>query len=343
MAKEHATGDDPWAAQWLAKNSPGSGEYSIADWQPGIEATLAANPDYWDGKAFFDRVVLKVVPSSASRALLLQSGEVDIARDLSPDELNLLRDAPGVKVVSVPTRNQMILGFNTTQPPFDDPAVRRALAWAVPYQGIVDGVFGGKALPSAGPIPVEGQDHDASLWTVKTDTKKARQMLADAGHPDGFAFTLDIGEGDPTTEQIAVILKDAFAQIGVDMTIQTQPAAVFSEGLGKLTHAAWMRDLLWYVDDAGYTGELFFKTKAVANWMGYSNPALDEVITKLGATLDPAEKATLAKDYQNILIEDAPDIAIVDMPFELAMRDNIDGYVQLPDNLLWYWPLKRGE
>lgn len=343
VAKEHVTGDDAWATGWLARNSPGSGEYSVAEWEPGIRMTLAANPDYWDGKAFFDEVVLRVVPASANRALLLQSGEVDIARDLSPDELALLRDAPGVKILSVPTRNQMIMGFNTTEPPFDDPAVRQALAWAVPYQAIVDGVFGGQALPSAGPIPVEGQNHDPSLWSVSTDPAKAREMLAEAGHPDGIAFTLDIAEGNPVTEQIAVILKDAFSQAGVDMAIEVQPAAVFAEGLGQLGHQAWMRDLLWYVDDAGYTGELFFRTGAVANWMGYSNPELDAVITSLGATVDPGEKATLAGEYQRILIGDAPSIAIVDMPFEIAMRDDIEGYVQLPDNLLWYWPLRRAQ
>ncbi|MFV0335213.1 MAG: hypothetical protein ACK5JR_14235, partial [Tropicimonas sp.] len=145
----------------------------------------------------------------------------------------------------------------------------------------------------------------------------------------------------PVTEQIAVILKDAFAQAGVDMAIEVQPAAVFAEALGQLGHQAWMRDLLWYVDDAGYTGELFFRTGAVANWMGYSNPELDQVITSLGATVDTGEKAALAAQYQRILIGDAPSIAIVDMPFEIAMRDDIEGYVQLPDNLLWYWPLKR--
>lgn len=343
VAKQHQTGDDPWAAKWLSKNSPGSGEYSVADWQPGVEMRLAANPAYWDGKAFFDNVILKTVPSSANRALLLKNGEVDIARDLSNDELNLLRDAPGVKIVSVPTRNQMLFGFNTTQAPFDNAKVRQALAWAVPYDDIVAGLFAGAGQASKGPIPVQGQGNDPALWTISTNVDKAKQLLAEAGHPDGFAFTLDIDDGNPTAQQIAVVLKDAFSNIGVDMTINVQPASVFAEGLGKLNHQAWMRDLLWYVDDAGYAGELFFKTKAVANWMGYSNPKLDEVITKLGTSVDPAERKALAGDYQKILIEDMPTIAIVDMPFEIAMRDNIEGYVQLPDNLLWYWPLKRAQ
>lgn len=341
VAKKHTSADDEWAKKWLSKNDAGSGEYSVADWQPGIEMTLQANPKYWDGPAYFEKVVLKTIPSSANRALLLQQGEVDIARDLSADEVNLLRDAPGVKILSVPTRNQMIMGFNVKKAPFDNPKVRQALNYAVPYKDILQGVFGGNGFTSAGPIPVQGQFHDGSLWTATTDVDKARSMLKEAGFTDGLSFTLDIAEGSSTTEQIAILLKDSFAQAGVNMTINIQPAAVFAEQLGTLEHTAWMRDLLWYVDDAGYSGELFFKTGAVANWMGYSNPKLDEVITSLGSTFDEAKKKELSGEYQRILIEDSPTIALVDMPFEIAMRDDIAGYVQLPDNLLWYHPLKR--
>ncbi len=340
-AKAHATKDDPWAAKWLSHNDIGSGEFSIESWEPGVQVVLKANPHYWAGPAYFDRVILKVVPSSANRALLLQQGKVDIAKDLSTDELNLVRPTKGVKVLSIPTRNQMILGFNVKDKPFDNPKVREALNYAVPYKGVLDGVFKGNGYVSEGPIPVQGQFHDKNLWTVTTDLAKAKSMLADAGYPDGFSFTLDIADGDPTIEQIAILLKDSFSQVGVDMTINKQPSAAFAEGLGKLTHQAWMRDLLWYVDDPGYTGKLFFETKAVANWMGYSNPELDKVIDALAATDDPAKKADLAQQYQKILIADSPVITIVDMPFEIAMRDDIEGYIQLPDNLLWYYPLHR--
>ncbi len=75
--------------------------------------------------------------------------------------------------------------------------------------------------------------------------------------------------------------------------------------------------------------------------MGYSNPELDAVIDELAVTLDPTRKAELAQEYQTILIEDAPALYLAEMPFEIAMREDIQGYVQLPDNLLWYYPLYR--
>ena len=340
-AEAHVEDDDPWATRWLAKNDIGSGEFYVESWEPGVEMVLRANPDYWGGPAFFDQVVLQIVPSSADRALLLREGEVDIATDLSTDELNALRDAEGVKVLSIPTRNQMIFGFNTTMEPFDNVQVRQALSYAVPYEDIVEGLFGGHALVSAGPIPVRGQFHDSSLWPYSYDLDQARALLEEAGYGDGFEFTLDISSGLPTVEQIAVVLQDAFSELGVTMNINPQPSATFAEQLGTLEHHTWMRDLLWYVDDPGYTGVLLFRTEAVVNWMGYSNPDLDAVIDELTVTLDPDLKAELAAEYQRLAIEDAPALYITEMPFELAMREDIQGYVQLPDNLLWYYPLYR--
>lgn len=342
-AQAHIESDDPWATRWLAKNDIGAGEFYVESWEAGVEMVLRANPNYWDGPAFFDQVILRVIPSSADRALLLQQGEVDIAKDLSADELNLLRGSPGVKILSVPTRNQMILGFNVQKEPFTNKLVRQALTYAVPQEDVLNGIFKGNGLVSKGPIPVAGQFHDSTLWPYSYDLEKAKQLLVEAGYADGFEFTLDIAQGDPTSEQIAILLQDAFAQIGVSMIINRQPSAVFAEQLGTLAHQAWMRDLLWYVDDAGYTGKLFFRTEAVANWMGYSNPDLDAVIDELASTLDPDRKAEIAAEYQRILNDDAPALYVVDMPFEIAMRDDIQGYVQLPDNLLWYYPLYRGE
>jgi len=339
---KHVTSDDPWASKWLAKNDASSGEYFVESWEPGVQMVLKANPNYWaKPPAFFRKVVLKVVPSSANRALLLQQGAVDIASDLSTDELDSLRGSQGVNVLSIPTRNQMILGFNVTKPPFDNVKVRQALTYAAPYKKIVDGVFKGRAQVSEGPVPVGGQLHDKSLWTFSEDVDKAKALLKEAGMEKGFEFTLDISEGVPVQEQIAVLLQDSFSKIGVTMKINKQTSAAFAEGLGKLTHQAWMRDLLWYVDDPGYTGVLFFKTGAVVNWTGYSNKDVDKLIDEMVVTVDPAKKKELATQYQKLTIADAPALYLGEMPFEIAMRADIEGYVQLPDNLLWYYPLKR--
>jgi peptide/nickel transport system substrate-binding protein len=344
--KANATADDPWSTQWKAKNEAASGEYYVESYNPGVEMVLRADPDYWAGPAYFDKVVLKIIPASADRVLLLQEGSVDIARDLSPSELDNLRNVPGVKVLSVPTRNQYTMGLNNTIAPFDNKLVRQALSYAVPYDTIVNDVFGGRALASQSPVARKGNGFVEGLWPYSFDLEKAKALLAEAGYPDGFDFTLDIASGDPVTEELAILLQSTFKEIGVNVTIDKQTAAIFAERLDKKDHQAWLRDLLWYVDDAAYTGFAFYTCDNPINWMAYCNPAVDEVISEAAAIWKPEDqerKAELTTEMQRLIIEDAPTLLLAETDLQLAMRDNIEGYVHLPDNMLWYYTLRRAE
>jgi peptide/nickel transport system substrate-binding protein len=343
--EKHATAADKWATEWKARNEAASGEYFVEKHEPGVQTVLRANPDYWDGKPYFDRVVLKVVPSSADRALLLQRGEVDIARDLSIDEVDSLRDAEGVRVLSIPTRDQYHLGMNNEKGPFKNPEVRRALSYAVPYDEIVRDVLKGEATVPKSPVARAGQFHDGSSWNYRYDIEEAKRLLEEAGYPDGFSFRLAIESGNPTTEELAILLKDRFADAGVTMQIDKQSAAVFAERTDKRQHEAWLRSILWYVDDPGYIGNTFYKCDALLNWMDYCNPEADRLIEQMTSLpIDArAEKEPLAKEFQRIVGADAPTLILAEPNLLLPMRDDIEGYVHLPDNLLWYYPLRRAE
>jgi len=287
---------------------------------------------------------LNIVPSSAGRALLLQNGAVDIAERLSIVEIENLQKSPGVKVISVPTRNQHLLGLNGATAPFSDRRVRQALSYAVPYDVIARDVFGGRALEPRGPIPVKGQFHDGTLWPYTTDLAKARALLAQAGYTNGFRFTLAFAAGDPMTLELAVLLQSSFRQLGVSMELDTETAAVFAERLDKRSHQAWLRDYLFYVDDPGYMGVLFYQSTAPQNWMLYRNPEVDRLIDQINTlwrSEDRPQKAQLSREVQKLIIADAPLLYLAEANFNLALRDNIEGYVQGPDNLLWYAPLRR--
>ncbi len=342
----HATADDPWSTQWKAANEAASGEFFVESYNPGVEMVLRANPDYWAGPAYFDKVVLKIIPASADRVLLLQEGAVDIARDLSPTELENLRNVPGVKVLSVPTRNQYIMGLNNTIAPFDNQTVRQALSYAVPYETIVNDVFGGLALAPQSPVARKGNGFAEGLWPYSFDLDRARELLAEAGFADGFAMTLDIPSGDPVVEELAILLQSTWRELGIDVTIDPQTAAIFAERLDKKDHQAWLRDLLWYVDDAAYTGFAFYTCDNPINWMAYCNPEADEAIFEAAAIWKPedqARKTELTTEMQRIIIDDAPVLILAEVDLQLALRDNIEGYLHLPDNMLWYYTLRRAE
>lgn len=345
VINENVTGDDPWATKFVAGNDVGSGEYYIEKWTPGVEMDLCANPAYWAGQPYFTRVVLKVVPTESDRVLLLRQGAVDIAETLSVDAINQLRGTPGINIISQPTRNQVMLGFNNKITPFDNKLVRQALSWAVPYQEIVDSIYEGQAQVSKGPIPVGGQYHDGSLFPYSFDQNQAKALLAQAGYGNGFSFEVHIASGDASTEKLAVLLQTRFKQIGVTMEIKVDTPAIFAQGQDARTQPAWIRDLLWYVDDPGYTGQAFFKSGGCCDWSNYDNPQINQLADQMGNLFndgaDRTQKQQLAEQYQKILIDDAPVLYLAQTNFQLATSDDITGYEQGPDNILWYYPLKR--
>jgi peptide/nickel transport system substrate-binding protein len=342
--KSHATKSDPWATHWAAKHDAGSGPYYVQRSVPGVETDLAANPYYSGKKPYFSRVILKVIPSDTDRVLLLQRGSVDVSEELSTDEMNQLRKAPGVKVLSVPTRNQIMVGLNAKMKPTNNTLVRQALAYAVPYSQIVKAVYGGHALQPDSYIPLTGQFHASGMWPYTFDLAKAKQLLKQAGYPNGFDLNLDIQSGNATFEEMAILLQSTWAKLGVKVNIVKQPAAVFANGTDKQIDQAWLRDLLFYVDDPGYAGDLSFRCTAVLNWTGYCNHSLDKAVVAMDALWRPAQrarKAALARQYQQILASDVPALLLVQTNFELATRQNIHGYLQEPDNLLYYYTLYR--
>jgi peptide/nickel transport system substrate-binding protein len=237
-----------------------------------------------------------------------------------------------------------MVGLNNKMKPFNNRLVRQALAYAVPYREIVSAVYKGHGLVPDSPIPITGRFHQSGMWPYTFNLAKAKQLLARAGYKSGFTMNLDLQSGNPTFDEMAVILQSTFAKIGVKVNINKQPAAVFANGLDKRTHQAWLRDLLFYVDDPGYAGDLFYKSTAVLNWAAYKNPTVDSLITRMDALWRPSDysrKMQLARQYQRIVANDVPALVLVQTNFELALRKTIQGYVQQPDNLLYYYPLRR--
>ena len=345
VLKANATTEDPWSKTYAAAHDQGSGPYYVASWNRGVEMDLCANPYYKNGQPYFKRVVLKVVPSDADRVLLLKQGAVDIAENLTLDDYAGLKNASGVQVLSEPTRDQMDLGFNTQMAPFTNPLVRQAIAYATPYQQIVQSIYNGQAQLSKGPIPVGGQYFNGSSYPYTFDVAKAKQLLIQAGMANGFNFTVSVQSGDTQVANLAVLLQSSYKQIGVNMEIQQQTPAVFAQAINAHTQQAWIRDLLSYVDDPGYIGFGFYTTKGCCDWANYQDASVASAVTQMltlqNTGADQQTKQQLADQFQQTVNAAAPLVNLAQTNFQLAMRSDLAGYVQGPDNLIAYMTLTR--
>ena len=339
---KHATADDPWGSNWLAKHYAGAGEYIVESWDQGVQMVWKANKDYWAGKAYFDKVILKVIPDSTRRAMLMKQGEVDAALGLSPDQIDAIRDDENVNVLSLPSRTESVVFLNNSIPPFDNKKVRQAVSYLVPYESILNDIYKGRALQAKSVIPILGTNCNPGFWPYEFNVDKAKELLAEAGVPDGFEFSLNVKQGEEVSRIIAVTLQGAFKKAGVKMNIREVTNAIWASEMATATAEAtlWAVGYLMYVDDFGYALR-YLKCNALYNRGRYCNPRVDELCEEFINTFDPVERQKLADVAQYIIINDAPMLWLANVPLEYPLNSNIEGFVLMQDSLLWLYPLRH--
>jgi peptide/nickel transport system substrate-binding protein len=335
-------GADQYASKWVAKNTAGAGAYQLQAWTPGSRIVLAANPNYWRGAPAIKSVAMQIVPSAANRMLLLRRGTVDIAERLSAQEIKSLRGAPGVKIVSVPSTNTTQLIMNAKVAPFNDVRVRRAVSHAVPYADIIRTVYSGRARGSTGPVPVGFPLRSAKGYPyTRQDLARSRRLLAAAGK-SRLTVPLAISSGNADHEAVAVLIRNALAQVGINASIQKLTPAVFAERLGKRQLGFFLNDSLWWVDDPSYALTLGYTCNAFFNYGNYCNKAVDKLVAQAGSTLNQARRATLYRRAQQQIVADAPMAWVAQPNFNLATRTNITGYAHFPDEMVRYQYFRKG-
>ena len=193
LVKKNATEKDPWGLEYTKQQTAGSGAYKVTKWTAGTEVIMERNDDWVGGPMpKIKRVIWRMVPQAGNRRALLERGDADISYESAQQGF------PGAqgrrqaqhRVAAVLATASSIIGMNVTKPPFDNPKVRQAVAYAIPYQKIMDAVLFGLANPMFG-APAGKPTEVAWPQPTKyfTDIDKAKALLAEAGYPDGFETT----------------------------------------------------------------------------------------------------------------------------------------------------------
>ena len=344
----NSTEDDPWGRDWLKQNYAGNGRYVVDSWERGSRMVLKRNPTWTGFQPYFETVELLTVPEAANRLALLQSGDVDIALDLSVQQLATAAGSDGVKVLSVPDRNGINVLLNNQAPPFDNVTLRKAMSYAVDYNAIVNGVLNGQAVPSQGPISVNSRFFDLynleDAWIYEHDPDRARQLMAEAGYPDGFEFEMVIRQNVPLDEAVATNLKAQFSDLGIDMSIRPVTGAEMFDHLFGLTYGgmAFRGGLLDYVDDPYYQFFLWWDSQdAAINWTGFVDPRIDEILDETASVVSDPGRREPYREAVTRLVDAAPMLWLANANYTLAMREDIGGFTLHPDGLLWFATLNR--
>ena len=207
---------------WDAPHEAGTGPWMLESYAPNEETVLVRNPDYWGGwkEGQFQKVVIKYVDEGATQRQMLEAGEVDYADGLALDSVPALKDNPDVKIVEIPSIQNYVLQFNCERKPLDDKRVRQALSYALPYDDMIELGTNGYAVQSRGPTPESLYPYDPDLFQYTYDVDKAKQLLAEAGYPDGgFKLKLTYASDEQFAPKFVPLIKEAYAELGVEVDL----------------------------------------------------------------------------------------------------------------------------
>lgn len=339
--RDHATDKDPWATEWLSQHTAGTGPYYIHSRVPGNELVLHANPYYWGDVPHFERVIIKIVPDVTTRLALLQRGDLDIVTGVTPHLAARVAGNPAVDVVSVPSSTRIYAGFNKQVEPFDNAALRQAIAYAVPYDEIIAHLFDGEArrydsfvLPGVPGYTGAGFDYDLDL-------DKAREKLAEAGVAPGTRIPLSVDSSVGLHGDIAALIQDHLGRIGVQVDIRTLPPAEFKalrheERLGFFIHST-----ISWIDDPSTIVGLWMESDARGNRTGFRSETVDKLQQQWQFAPYGEERDAAYRRIQQIYNESLPVIYIALPHHTLLMAADIGGYALYKDANIRYSDLFR--
>ena len=216
LVQEHEK-DGDMGHEWLKSNSAGSGPFKLRAWKPNESVTLDGNPDYWRGAPAFKCVLTRQIREPATQRLLLEKGDIDVAKKLSPEDLAAVASNPDIKITASPKGNIWYLGLNQKNPNLAKPEVREAMKYLVDYEAIVSTILKGSAQVHEAFLP-QGFLGAIADAPYKLDVAKAKELLKQAGLPDDVKVTMDTRNNSPTKD-IAQAIQATMAQAGIEIEL----------------------------------------------------------------------------------------------------------------------------
>lgn len=330
--------DGDYAQAFFQNNVVGTGPYRLVSWERGAQTVLERFDDYWGGwdHPHFQRIVLREVREVGSQRLLIQGGDIDLAEAVSLDDVPLLSSDPNLRVEVLSNPQVVYIHFHTGRGPLADQRVRQALSYAVDYEAMVDVGLRGFARRLQGPMPESIWGFDSSVEPYERDVERARELLAEAGYPDG-GFTLRyMYIGLDWQRVVGEILQSNFAEVGVDVQLDSVTVAA---GRAARENPETSPDMFIYyttprtTDPDSLLFDVFhsdgFPPRG-ANWSWYQNAEVDEALSSARVSTDQDARSALYSQVQHQLNADAPALFLLTQDHVLVTRADLQGIEFIP-------------
>jgi peptide/nickel transport system substrate-binding protein len=335
--------DDPGAGTRMNEVSVGTGPFKLKQFRPNSTLTLERNADYWQpGLPYLDEITFVTMPNSAAMVVGLQSRRIDMAMFSRPQDTQALATAPGVEVRRWPSLNQKSLDLDCKYGPLGDTRVRQAIALAIDKKTVMDASIAGygtvigtivAGMQESWGVPLDRLAHQT------VDLDRARALLREAGHPEGFAIDLTTIIGYDWMDAASVTIAEQLRRINIRANIR------------KLELGVWIRnfrarEMGFTFNDWGTTPDpslLYYRhfraAPEGADFRNWNNARASELLDRGQEVADPAARRAIYTEFQTILAEEVPTVMIFSADLLTANRTRLKNYMQHGTG--WYFGLAK--
>ncbi len=304
-----------WASQGpevVSREANGTGPYRLVSWSPNEDLVLEANEEYWGGPPQIKRVRLVTISEQATRVSALRAGDVHVAKDMPPEEIESINASGRARALRV-VSNRVPFYFITIEvPPYNDKRVRQAINYAANVQGVIDAILLGNGYRIATVLPIWAFGYDPTLQPYPHDPEKAKQLLAEAGYPDGIDIKIWYIQGRyPKDKEVAEAMAQEMAKANIRCTPELREPATLNDLQKKkeapgLLFASWGN---WFFDADNTFFPLFSCAQAKDfnfDWRRpYCNEEFDKIIQAARVEMNVDKRRQLYAEAQRFLYDDA--------------------------------------
>ncbi len=323
------------AQGYLHDHMVGTGPYKLDSYTQSQQALFSRNDQYWGGwdGSHLSQIAIQYVHEPSSEQLQLQQGSLDVAMFLPDDSVESLDGRPGISVTNVPSYNLYYLYLPCKKGPTANKAVRQAISYGFDYGTWINDIMKGKAVQAHGPIPSDFPGYAKDLPQYSFQPDKARQMLAQAGYPNGgFTLKYTYETGYFWKRPLGELFQSNMKDLGITVEIQELSPSAWAAQLSNPETAEHAFGVVWWPTIAtpfDYLWSLFATSAqgtAGYNWGYYSSPEFDKILTQANSESDDVKRAELYAKCQRLVVEDAPALFVYEKNYRLPMRSNVQGF-----------------
>ena len=310
------------------QNPVGSGPYKFVEWNHGDHVTLKAFDDYYAGKPETENLIMKVIPETSQRTIALETGEVDLAYDLAVNDIPKVNSDDKLTVYEIPSLTCWYVSMNMNKKPFDNPKVREAMSMAIDRQTIIDTINAGSGQ-TADAIIAPAVFGYYSTGVKEYNPTKAKELLAEAGYPNGFSTTLWVNDNQSRIEMCQA-MQAMLLEVGVQCNLEVLEFGSFisrtTAGDHDLAYFGWTTSS-GDADYSYYSLEHSTQQGAAGNRSFLADPDVDKLIEEARSNTNEEERKELYKELAIKLDEINNNIPVYYSSINVGANKKVEGFV----------------